>query len=120
MIEVATINKNALIQLHSWILSQPVEYAKLYEGATGRDLTLEETLILAEINQKRKSFDRYAQKLAIARQYVSNLTAPHENECKGVLSGVTWQSLPIKVRADIYNKIVEISNVSEADEINLS
>jgi len=119
MIEINTINRQTQLEYQVWLSGKPKAFQNTLVNEVKKD-TVEDLQPVMEANNYYRKIQKTAQKLAIARQYVSNIQGHTFLNCDGVVSGVDWVKLPVMVRADIYNKIVEISQVDEIDTINLS
>ena len=61
------------------------------------------------------SLDDIGRKFDLVYPYISNLKNHRDKE----LTPDVWASMPNKIREDIYNEIVSISNVSVGESINL-
>lgn len=83
------------------------------------EVTSQDYALIAEITQKREEFKKNAEKFAIVKKYVTNLSKPHPLAEEGEISVKAWDTLPLIIKADYYNRIYDISNVNEVDAINL-
>ena len=82
-------------------------------------LTEKEYALISQMIQKREEFSTNSKKFKIVQKYISNLSAPHPLKSDGVISDKAWQGMPKAIKADIYNRIYDISSLNDADAINL-
>jgi len=68
---------------------------------------------------QRNKVNNDSQKFAIVQKYISNLSKPHPFSDAGVISDGAWANMPKKIKADIYNTIIDMSMLSESDAVNL-
>ncbi len=76
-------------------------------------LTPEEISVFYSVEQHKQTLDNIAGKFSLVFPYVSNYS-------NGELTASMWASMNNQIREDIYNRIVDISNVNIGETINLS
>ena len=82
-------------------------------------LTEKEMILITEMIQKRESLKNNTAKFEIVQKYISNLSKPHPKAADGVIDTMAWERMPKAIKADIYNRIYDISMMNDADAINL-
>ena len=102
---VRQINENIKTELFLWAGERGIDPANIGSGANS-----------LAFYQKAATLDNPAEKFQIVFKYISNL----KNHQSKTLTEKVWHRMPNKIREDIYNKVVEISNVSVGESINLS
>ena len=86
--------------------------ANLKKGQQAEDvITDDEANVYLALQKQRGALDNISEKFKIVFPYISGFDG---------LTAEKWASMHNKIREDIYNKIIEISNVSLGETINLS
>ena len=122
---INSLNKQEQLRMSLWYVSEDGkkfqeanEKLKAFTG-NGSNFTDEDFASVQLLQAHRAKISNDKLKFEIVQKYVSNLSEPHPKAKSGVIRWATWNGLPVKIRADIYNEIVNISMLSEEDAINL-
>ena len=121
---IRALNRQEMTQFQLW-LSDNTESVKANTKwlASTKDkkitLTEKEMALISEMIQKREHFSTNSQKFKIVRNYISDLSKPHPNAGDGLIDLKVWERMPKAIKADIYNRIYDISMMSNSDAINL-
>jgi len=122
---INSLNKEESLRLSLWFGSEDGSKAleansklKQFDGDQSQ-FTDDDFKLVQSIVKKREELSTNAQKFSIVKKYISDLSKPHPLSKKGRITDKAWSVLPIKIKADIYNAIYDISILGESDAINL-
>lgn len=122
---INSLNKEERLRMSLWYVS---EEGKKFQEANeklmkftedGDEFTDEDFDTIKLIEKHKDLIDTSEHKLKIVQKYIKNLSSPHPLAKKGIISDKAWRAMPLKIKADIYNAIIDISMLSEQDAINL-
>ena len=71
------------------------------------------------IVKQREKISNDKEKLKIVQKYISDLSKPHPLASKGTITDEAWGIIPNNIKADIYNRVYDISVLSQGDAVNL-
>lgn len=104
---IRSINEGLQVELFLWAGQNGIDTKSMFDTSKPEGLAF---------LKKSKQIEPAAKKYSIIYKYLSNL----QNHPDGELTEELWAATPNTIRADIYNKVYEISNVSNGEFTNLS
>ena len=122
---INSLNKTLQLKMSLWYHSEDgLKFQEANKKLTefngeGSDFTDADFDTVQSIERYKASINCDELKFSVVEKYITNLSAPHPLNAEGKIDSKAWQAMPKKIKADIYNRIVDISMLSESDAVNL-
>jgi hypothetical protein len=122
---INSLNRSQQLLMSLWYVSEDgkkfTEANKKLSKFTGdeADFTEDDFSSVQLLEKQRTKVNNDSYKFAIVQKYINNLSTPHPLAGTETIDDVAWGNMPKKIKADIYNAIIDMSMLSESDAVNL-
>lgn len=118
---IRSYNADTENQFGLWMAEKGKDYTDAMRVYTesAEKLTKEQATLINEGVAKRKECKHNREKFSLVQKYITSLTKPHPEAKTGEINKKAWRLMPIGIKQEIYNEIIEISYMSNDEAINL-